>query len=41
MYEVQINVNQKDLQTIKTKKENKQLVKDALRKSDTERESSI
>lgn len=39
MYEVQINVNQKDLQTIKTKKENKQLVKDALRKSDTERES--
>lgn len=41
MYEVQINVNQKDLQTIKTKKENKQLIKDALRKYDTERESSI
>lgn len=41
MYEVQINVNQKDLQTIKTKKENKQLVQDTLRKSDTERESSI
>lgn len=41
MYEVQINVNQKDLQTIKTKKENKQLVKDALRKSDTARERVV
>lgn len=37
MYEVQINVNQKGLQT----KKNKQLIQDALRKSDTGRQSSI
>lgn len=41
MYEVQISVNQKELQTIKTRKETKQLIQDAWRKSDTERLSLI